>query len=83
MRSAVQLDGPANAGEVPMMVFIVVLLPEAFPPSRQTISPRLHLEVDVEERLDRAVEGRDARERAAWAQAPGRRGRRRAVPRPR
>ena len=31
---------PRATGKVPMMVFIVVLLPDAFPPSRHTISPR-------------------------------------------
>ena len=41
------------------MVFMVVDLPEALPPSRQTISPSSHLEVDAFQRHDRPVVGDD------------------------
>ena len=50
---------PACGRTRPRIVFIVVDLPEALPPSRQTISPCSHLEVDAFQRLNRPVVGDD------------------------
>ena len=63
MRAPSKRTSPERGATRPRITFIVVDLPLALPPSRQTMRPCADFEREIEMRLHRAVEGVDAVER--------------------